>query len=151
MRVVPGETPCYDCVVGAVQDMSFMSTKPKSAVDYTALTSKDGFKAEPGLGLDVHFIVLIQVKVALLTLLRGTNSKLEDIPYNFLFWGNRREWIFPEPFKCVYATIKKRDNCPTCGQFSSAISLNPEKAQEIVKEIVGNLPRGASLNELSKL
>src|SRR6202171_445050 len=115
MRVIPGESPCYDCVIGSVQQLPFMESMPKSAVPYSALENSEGFRAEPGLGIDVHFIALIQTKLALMTLLRGTNTVLKDIPYDFLFWGNRKEWIFPEPFKCIFARTEKRSDCSTCG------------------------------------
>ncbi|MGA2435415.1 MAG: ThiF family adenylyltransferase [Bryobacteraceae bacterium] len=115
IRVVPGETPCYDCVIGSVQQLPFMATMPRSTVAYSSLQSADDFRAEPGLGMDVHFLALIQTKLALMTLLRGTASILGDIPYNFLFWGNRKEWIFPEPFKAIFAKTERRADCATCG------------------------------------
>jgi molybdopterin/thiamine biosynthesis adenylyltransferase len=138
MRVIPGESPCYDCVIGSVQQLPFMETMPKSAVPYSALENSEGFRAQPGLGLDVHFIALIQAKLALMTLLRGTHTVLSDIPYNFLFWGNRKEWIFPEPFKCIFARTESRSDCSTCGDgvrgaFGSDRADLLRQSEEIVR------------------
>lgn len=138
LRVVPGETPCFDCVLGSLQRLPFMETKPRSAVAYSDLANADSFRAEPGLGMDVHFIALIQAKFALLTLLRGAETILEDIPYNFLFWGNRKEWIFPEPLKCIFATTEKRVDCSTCGDrardsFSTEKASLLQQAHEILQ------------------
>jgi len=143
MRVIPGETPCYDCVIGSVQQMSSWESKPKGPVAYSELESAEDFRAEPGLGLDVHFIALIQAKLALLTVLRGSDSDLEDIPYNFLFWGNRKEWIFPEPFKCIYANIKKRKDCPTCSKWESweeKLGMDRDQMEKEAKTLLKELP-----------
>jgi molybdopterin/thiamine biosynthesis adenylyltransferase len=139
MRVMPGESPCYDCVIGSLQQLPFMETMPKSAVPYSGLENSEGFRAAPGLGLDVHFIALIQAKLALMTLLRGTNTVLSDIPYNFLFWGNRKEWIFPEPFKCIFARTENRADCSTCGDGArTAFGVDRtnllSQSEEIVRE-----------------
>lgn len=143
MRVIPGETPCYDCVIGSVQQATFSDSKPKGPVPYSDLESSEGFKAEPGLGLDLHFIALIQAKLSLLTLLRGTDSQLEDIPYNFILWGNRKEWIFKEPFKCVFANIEKRENCPTCAKWETLendLGMTRNQIEKEAKKILNQIP-----------
>ncbi len=112
MRVDPGrDKPCYDCVVGTLQE-SF-EDRPRGPIPYSSIASLEEYKAEPGLGLDLHFIVLIQAKMALLTLLRGTDSRLEDLDHNYILWGNRKEWIFAHPFDCRMVTIRVRKDCPT--------------------------------------
>lgn len=144
MRVIPGETPCYDCVIGAVQNLSFYESKPKGKVDYSNRDNFSGFKAEPGLGLDVHFIALIQAKMGLLTLLKGSESKLEDISYHFLMWGNRKEWIFKEPFTCLYANTEKREDCPTCGSGKNLLDqygIDPENVEAEAKKLLNSLPK----------
>jgi len=144
MRVIPAETPCYDCVIGAVQKLSFYESKPKGKVDYSNTDNASGFKAEPGLGLDVHFIALIQAKVGLLTLLRGSESNFEDISYNFLMWGNRKEWIFKKPFTCLYANIEKREDCPTCGSGKDLLDqcgIDPETVEAEAEKLLHSLPK----------
>lgn len=114
MRVIPGETPCYDCVVGAVQKSLPELPTRKGPIAYSEMDDASEFKAEPGLSIDVHMIALIQAKMALLTLLRGMDSGLEDFPAHLIFWGNRREWIFPDPLYCKFAKASFRSDCPTC-------------------------------------
>lgn len=144
IRVIPGETPCYDCVLGAVQKLSFYDSMPQGKIDYSNIDKSGSFKAEPGLGLDVHFIALIQAKVGLLTLLRGSASKLEDIPYHFLMWGNRKEWIFKEPFKCIYANTEKREDCPTCGSGKDLLDqygIDPKNVETEAEKLLQSLPK----------
>ena len=144
MRVIPGETPCYDCVIGAVQQSTSWESKPQKKIVCGRLESAEDFKAEPGLGMDVHFIALIQAKLALLTLLRGSGSNLEDIPYNYLLWGNRREWIFKEPFKCIFANVTKRKNCPTCSKWESweeNLSMTRSQMKREAKVLIKGLPK----------
>ena len=144
MRVIPGETPCYDCVVGTVQKSESWESRPQKKIVCGQLESAEDFKAEPGLGMDVHFIALIQAKFALLTLLRGSESSLEDIPYNFLFWGNRREWIFENPFERIFANIEKRNDCPTCSKWKSwnkGLKMTRRQVKKEAKTLLKKLPK----------
>jgi len=127
MRVIPGETPCYDCVVGAVQKSLPELPKRKGPIAYSEIENASEFKAEPGLCIDVHMIALIQAKMALLTLLRGTDSSLEDFPAHLIFWGNRKEWIFPEPLYCKFANTSFRSDCPTCEAIKAEKALTEGK------------------------
>lgn len=114
MRVIPGKTPCYDCVVGTVQKSLPELPTQKGPIAYSEMEDASEFKAEPGLCIDAHMIALIQAKMALLTMLGGTDSSLEDYPADLIFWGNRKEWIFPEPLYCKFAKTSFRSDCPTC-------------------------------------
>lgn len=120
MRVMPGQTPCYDCVVGAVQKSLPELPTRKAPIAYSEIEDASEFKVEPGLSIDVHMIALIQAKMALLTLLRDTDSALEDFPADLIFWGNRSEWIFPEPLYCKFAKTSFRADCPTCQAVKSS-------------------------------
>lgn len=133
IRVIPGETACYGCVPPDVTPV------PEKIIDYSAITDPTQLKAEPGLGLDVGFVVLLQAKYALLTLLRGTDSELEDIPYHMCLWGNREEWIFSEPFQCVFVKIEKREDCESCNTdayFERKLGLSREEQELLAKKIV---------------
>ncbi len=133
IRVIPGETACYGCVPPD------MTPVPEKIIDYSAITDPTQMKAEPGLGLDVASVVLLQAKYALLTLLRGTDSKLKDIPYHMCLWGNREEWIFSEPFQCVFVMIEKREDCESCNKdayFEKKLGFSREKQEIMAKKIV---------------
>lgn len=144
VRVIPGETPCYDCVLGRLQDFSFEESKPRGKIAYSFLDSSSDYKPEPGLGIDINFIALIQAKMGLLTLLKGSESKLEDISHNYIFWGNRKEWIFTRPFQALFANLEKRDNCPTCGtgqNLMDEFNLDPNNINEDTDNLITSLPK----------
>ena len=114
-RVIPHKTPCYDCVIGSLQEtLGDPQHHNKGPIPYSELEDPSEFKAEPGLFVDVCFIALIQTKMALLTLLYGAEIAPEDLPNDFILWGNKKEWIFPDPFFCQFANVEFRENCSTC-------------------------------------
>ncbi len=136
IRVIPGETACYECIPS---DSTYVAER---VIDYSAVTDPTQLKAEPGLGLDVAFVVLLHVKYALLTLLRGTDSELKDIPYHMCLWGNREEWIFSEPFQRIFVETKKREDCESCNAdeyFTKELGLSPEEQELEAKKIIEEL------------
>jgi molybdopterin/thiamine biosynthesis adenylyltransferase len=124
VRVVPGEGGCYACVRQGMADV----LRPLSAdrvFDYTEDTEDaDDFQAEPGLGLDVGFIAMIQAKVALMTLLRGENSHVGDIDAQMVVWTNtpRPEdgKLFSEPMARYFVSVSKSPGCPACGYLAES-------------------------------
>jgi len=139
IRVIPEETPCYDCVMGKLIRTLDFSQQRKGVIDYTSISDPSQLKAEPGLSVDVGFIALIQVKFALLTLLRNSKSELKDIPYNMCFWGNRDEWIFSEPFQCRFAVTEVREDCETCKveeYYKRELGEPKSELQKIAEKIV---------------
>ena len=117
IRVLPGETPCYECVIGGVLEKMGGAPEPESeTVPYLGADQEAKFTAEPGLGIDTHMIALIQTKMALLTLLRGSETTLEDYPANMVFWGNRAGWIFPSPLHAQFANTTFRRTARHVGQ-----------------------------------
>jgi len=115
LRVVPGETGCYECVFGAlVQALGAIPEAITDRVPYSNQSSDD-FTAEPGLGIDAHMIALIQAKMILLTLVRDEDTTLEDFPADFIIWGNSPGWIFQEHLIAQFAATGFSDKCSTCG------------------------------------
>lgn len=115
VRVVPGEAGCYACVrQGLANTMRSISSQQE--FDYT---DDEDLVAEPGLGLDVSFIGLIHAKVALLTLLRGTSSTLEDIDADMIIWTNSARpqdgELFQRPLVRHLVKVAKFPDCPACG------------------------------------
>jgi len=115
IRVIPGQGGCYSCVR---EDMAetVRSISTNQEFDYTDDTV---FEAEPGLGLDVSFIALVQAKFALMTLLRDTGSTLGDIDAEMIIWTN---WarpddgqLFERPMMSHYLRVAQSDDCPSCG------------------------------------
>ena len=115
IRVIPGQGGCYSCVR---EDMAetVRSISTNQEFDYTDDTV---FEAEPGLGLDVSFIALVQARFALMTLLRDTGSTLGDIDAEMIIWTN---WarpddgqLFERPMMSHYLRVAQSDDCPSCG------------------------------------
>jgi molybdopterin/thiamine biosynthesis adenylyltransferase len=115
LRCIPGQTPCYECVVGGlVARMGPLPEPRKGRVPYIDAEAEKEFVAEPGLGIDAGLLWLIAAKMALLTLLRGSGSTLPDFPSDLVFWGNQKWWIFPEPLFAQFASTSYREDCTAC-------------------------------------
>lgn len=118
IRVIPGAAGCYACVR---QNMAgtMRSISTQQVFDYT---DDSEFQAEPGLGLDVSFIAMIHTKVALMTLLRGTESSLGDIDAEMVLWTNTARpedgELFERPLTGYFVRVAKSEQCPACGEFS---------------------------------
>ena len=118
IRVIPGVAGCYACVrQGLAKTMGSISSQQE--FDYT---DDSEFVAEPGLGLDVSFIAMIQARVALLTLLRDTESSLDDIGAEMIIWVNSARPedgdLFSQPMARYFVRVPKVESCPSCGTGS---------------------------------
>ena len=128
IRVIPGEAGCYACVrQGLANTMRSISTQ--QAFDYT---DDSEFQAEPGLGLDVSFISMIHTKVALMTLLRGTESTIGDIDAEMVLWTNTARpqdgELFERAMTRYLVRVAKSENCPACGMDSEQLP-DPDEGQ----------------------
>ena len=122
IRVIPGVAGCYACVrQGLAKTMGAVSSQED--LDYT---DDSELVAEPGLGMDVSFIAMIQAKMALLTLLRDTESSLEDIDAEMIIWVNSARPedgdLFSQPMARYFVRVSKVDSCPSCGEESEVTS-----------------------------
>lgn len=136
VRVIPPATACYECFYSQITEI-FETAPRKGNLDYTSDVSKA--VAEPGLGIDVAFIGLILTKMALLTLLRGSESTLEDLPSDFVMWGNRPIWVFEKPLESLFFHISPNPICPVCRSEAYALEslgMNQDKVKEAVKELM---------------
>lgn len=139
LRVMPPNTPCYECFYKQITDI--FDTAPKKTIDYS---SEDPTQvvAEPGLGLDVAFIGLILTKMALLTLLRDTQSSLEEFPKNYVMWGNRKWWLFEYPLQSIFLDVSVNPTCPVCHreayveeELHMSIEEAKAKGESLVEEV----------------
>ena len=122
VRVVPGEGGCYACVRQGMAGI-VRSVSADQVFDYTEDTEDaDDFQAEPGLGLDVGFIAMIQAKVALMTLLRGVDSQVADIDAQMVIWTNtpRPEdgKLFSETMARYFVSVPESPDCVACGELA---------------------------------
>ena len=113
---------CYACVrQGLANTMGSISSQQE--FDYT---DDSDLVAEPGLGMDVSFIAMIQAKFALLTLLRDTESSLDDIDAEMIIWVNSAcpedGDLFSQPMARYFVRVSKVESCPSCGSGSDVTS-----------------------------
>jgi molybdopterin/thiamine biosynthesis adenylyltransferase len=113
IRVVPGETPCYDCVLGDISDDMGRDERVSGEADY-GRDPDDQPGPEPGLSVDVGFISLIQTRYAL-GMLSETGDGDRALERDVCFWGNEAEYIFDRPLQSRFATVSYREDCYTCG------------------------------------
>ena len=115
LRVIPGKAACYSCVRQGMAD-TMRSISSQQVFDYT---DDSDFQAEPGLGLDVALIAMLQTKVALMTMLRNTESSLGDIDAEMIIWTNSARpedgELFERPMARYFVRVPKSEDCPACG------------------------------------
>ena len=122
IRVIPGEAGCYACVRQGMAN-TMRSISSQQVFDYT---DNSELQAEPGLGLDVSFIAMIHTKIALMTLLRGTESIVGDIDAEMVLWTNTARpqdgELFERAMTRYLVRIAKSEKCSSCGVDSEMIS-----------------------------
>ncbi|MCB0209626.1 MAG: ThiF family adenylyltransferase [Anaerolineae bacterium] len=140
IRVIPPDTACYECAFKQLVEL-FETAPRKGEIDYAA---EDVSKviAEPGLGLDVAFIALIMSKMALLTLLRGSESTLEDLPADWILWGNQATWVFEKPLESIFMEVPVNPTCPVCryeAYMAAELGMTIDEAEAAGKAILESI------------
>ena len=129
VRVVPNTAGCYACVRQKLAD-TMRSISSQQQFDYTDDTD---LEPEPGMGMDVSMIALLQAKMALATLLRGTGSAIEDIDADMIIWTNSARpedgKLFEQPMARYFVRVPKADGCPACGEPTSTTGDETEGFQ----------------------
>ena len=63
---------------------------------------------------------MIHAKVALMTLMRGTDSAIGDIDAEMILWTNTARpedgELFDQPMARYFVRIAKSEGCPACGE-----------------------------------
>jgi molybdopterin/thiamine biosynthesis adenylyltransferase len=115
IRVIPGLTGCYACVRSGLSETTGLLATP-SGPDYT---DDPDLEAEPGLGLDVGFVASLHTKLALLTLLQGSDSTIQDIDSEMIIWVNSAKPedgdLFATPLSRYFVRVPRVKDCPACG------------------------------------
>lgn len=144
-RAIPPDGACYNCFHTIASE--FFDTAPIPATDlapaYADPSRLPDLIAEPGLGMDAGIIALLLARVALMTLLRGTETTLADLPTNWLLFGNRAEWIFKHPLESLFVDVPKQPDCPTCNYdayVSKELGMTAEQAEAAARQILSEVP-----------
>lgn len=133
---VPGETGCFRClqILTMEQDLAITdeqlginpgrySTDAVATVDLPELTREEEeqiyglddrtFQAS-GLSIDIHMISLIQARMALSLLLRGSTTDYPRFKGNWIVFGNRpKEGVFSRHFETKILLLRPQKAC-TC-------------------------------------
>ncbi|MCX6021105.1 MAG: ThiF family adenylyltransferase [Chloroflexi bacterium] len=146
-RSIPPEGACYACFQSGVADL-FDSAPKVSEIDYAAIEDPTRFVAEPGLGMDVGFVALLLAKTALLTLLRGAESQLDDFADNYLMWGNQAMWVFDHPLQALFLDIPRQTACEVCDPAGYRIRrLGADLTPQEIEQRVAALLAGAQTDD----
>lgn len=114
-RVLPGESPCYECVRRAQLAGALDSYEEASARD-TPGHGLYGQPGLPGLGLDVDQVGLMVARMALQTLARGRSGvDYPDARGHHLTWSNHGGWHFDCPLQARVEEVARDAGCPVCG------------------------------------
>jgi molybdopterin/thiamine biosynthesis adenylyltransferase len=122
---VPGSS-CYQCIVGSLRGIS--DAPSRGEWDYT--TAGD-LKAEPGLGIDIDYVVCIASKIALALLMSKVEdsdiARLIDSRRTVIFVSNQRQEMYGvpfEPFGTVWAETGINKDCIVCSEAPFSESEN---------------------------
>ncbi|MBK8260367.1 MAG: ThiF family adenylyltransferase [Nannocystis sp.] len=115
-RVIPGETPCYACIIAA-QDRE-PERHPRFAIDgvLAELHAPYVDPSLPGLGVDITMIAMIAARVALQTAARVVEVTAGLGPEDdHVLWTNRGGWVFDRPLQASAERFSRDPACPVCG------------------------------------
>jgi hypothetical protein len=120
--VVPGKTACFNCFMEFRQSYLSELKKKERRIPYSDSQAAE-FKGEPGLAIDIAYIVAISSAYALALLLPDSHrNKILDFERNLalVHTGSPPQEhyaeIFHLPFDLLFARVKRDNECPVCQQ-----------------------------------
>jgi len=123
--VMPGRTACFNCFMEFRQSYLAELKKKEQCIPYSDEQPSE-FKGEPGLAIDIAYVVAIASAYALALLLPDSQrSSLLDLERNLALVHagsppqGRYGEIFHLPFEFLLARIKRDDTCPVCQRSAS--------------------------------
>lgn len=149
-RVLPGETPCYECV--ALQQQRhpgrFFRAKDVAPSGPPALT---GYRQPgiPGIGLDVESVAILTARLALQTLARLGNGSPDypDSEHHHLVWTSRSDEGFDHPLQVRWEPYERDPACGVCtsadaqegpvdtAELSALVATLSDPARLVLREI----------------
>lgn len=121
--VIPGQTPCFTCFMEFRQAYLDKTKKKERHIPYLEEDTTD-FKAEPGLAIDLGYLIAVGAAYALALLLPGSERGALINPERNLILvhsgcppqGKYKE-IFQRPFDLLMAKVSRDAECPVCQRF----------------------------------
>ncbi|MCY1003828.1 ThiF family adenylyltransferase [Myxococcus sp. MISCRS1] len=128
-RVIPGVTPCYQCVLLA-QHADPGRFPRFDRVDMGVPAYRQ--PGLPGLGMDVDQVALIAARMTLQTLLErsGDADSYPKAHGDHLLWSNLGGWVVDGPLQARVEQVPREGSCPVCGEGSRQ-DLSPEEEREL--------------------
>jgi molybdopterin/thiamine biosynthesis adenylyltransferase len=154
--VVPAwNTPCLRCVLGVLSGRS-TDLRPAGAIDYSSEADPYRLRAEPGLGIDIGFIVNVAARTAveLLLLSAGRDEGVEIInpDMTMLLWsnrlGDRNDLPFEQPLELILGRARVLEDCPVHGR-RGAERASAESGLPGLVDAIPEVPVGLSVSTAS--
>ncbi len=118
--VVPGKTACFNCFMEFRQSSLAELKRKEHRIPYSDEDPSE-FKGEPGLAIDIAYVVAVASALALALLLPDSGrSKILDYERNLTLVHSgslpqgRYAEIFRMPFDLIEARVKRDQECPVC-------------------------------------
>lgn len=125
-RVVPGRTPCYQCVLLA--QAANPSAFPRFHATDIGVPGYHG-PGIPGLGMDVDQVALVTARLTLQTLGERIAGGIGYPPAHgdHFIWSNHGGWAVDGPLQARVERIQREPECPVCGTPQSSALSQREK------------------------
>jgi hypothetical protein len=124
LYVIPGKTACFNCFMEFRQSNLKAVKKQERRIPY-ANEDLSSFKGEPGLAIDISYVVSVASAYALAMLAGDSNRKsLLDLERNLILVhsgtppGKQYKEIFKMPFDLLQAKVTRDEECLVCGKIN---------------------------------
>lgn len=148
LRIIPKVTPCFECAHYFKETLIDEQFNDAVFPDCRMLSYDQTYDGQqiplPALAIDSDFVALITSKLALELLIDNDYDNFRDVP-NIILWGNKKEWIFDQPYQCLKLTnkdLKSLENCIVCNgdgvigkELGKSLSQIDEDYVDIISKI----------------
>lgn len=115
LRMIPGQTGCYECAA-----LSLPIMEPASDPDTPAVFARGcGYPSFTGAGFDVASISLIATRLVVQTLLRGEVNAYPDALYDHVIWQGRSSLSSDALPQIHHYKVERQERCAACGMKDS--------------------------------
>ena len=133
-RVLPGETPCYECIAHQQQRHPGRFFRAKDT-DEPHPPAMAGYRQPgiPGIGLDVEAVAIMAARLTLQTLARlgGGAPNYPDTPYHHLVWTSRADEGFDHPLQVFWEPYERDPDCRVCGAEHPQVEIDQEVRRQL--------------------
>jgi molybdopterin/thiamine biosynthesis adenylyltransferase len=118
-------SPCLNCIFEHAKHAQDESNEAREHMARDYGMSAEELSAQQGLYIDISFVALLQAKMALLTLLRGTRHSLPKLPGNLVVWNS-------QTMNARWAKVGKRKDCSVCNpeEWLKSRKLQPKEKSD---------------------